>query len=242
MPYGLGVDSNGNLYVADEGNDLIRKITPAGVVTTLAGGSRGANDGTGASAQFADPHAVSVDPATDEIYVTQTADHKVRRITTTGVVTTIAGSSAGFVNGTGSGARFDDPLGMAFYGDAMYVADWSNHAIRRVTKAGVVTTPFGTNSPNYVDGNGTSARFYNPTGLTVRGDTLYVADGGNHRVRKINLTTGDVTTYAGSGSNGSGDDENASSAEFSWPTGVAAAPDGSIYVVETNAGRVRKID
>lgn len=196
QPFGLGIDSSGNLYVADEGNEAIRKITPAGQVTTLAGGSRGANDGTGAGAQFADPYAVSVDPATDEIYATQTADHKVRKITQTGVVTTLAGSSVGFVNGTGSSARFDDPLGIAFQGDVLYVADWSNHAIRRVTKAGAVTTPFGTNSPGYIDASGNSARFNAPIGLTVRGDTLYVADSGNHRVRKINLTTGDVSTYA----------------------------------------------
>lgn len=244
QPYGLGIDSTGNVYVADTGNNQIRKISPAGVVTLLAGsstGSTGTSDGTGTAARFNDPYAVSIDPATDEIYVTETYAHRIRTISSSGVVTTLAGGpSAGYVNGSGPSARFNDPLGITFSGNTIYVAEYSNHTIRRVTKTGTVSTLLGTNSSGYIDATGSSARFNQPTGLAVRGNLLYIADSGNQRVRVANLANNSVTTYAGSGVNGGGNGE-AQDAQFSFPTGVAASPDGIIYVVEANAGRIRKI-
>ena len=153
----------------------------------------------------------------------------------------VAGSSSGFINGIGSAARFNDPLGMTFQGGAIYVSDYTNHAIRHVTPSGAVTAPFGNGSPGFVDATGTAARFRNPTGIAKVNNVLYVADSGNHRIRKIDLVTNAVTTYAGSGADGSGNAE-ASLAQFSFPTGVAVSPSGAVYVVESNAGRIRKIE
>lgn len=241
LPYGLGVDAAGNLYVADKGNNAIRKITPDGAVTTLAGtGSRGSTNGPGASATFWDPYAVSIDPATNDIYTTETGTHRVRSITPAGYVSAVAGSTVGYQNGTGSGARFDDPLGMTFYNNIMYVSEYSNHTIRAVTKAGAVTTAFGSTTSGFADGSSAASRFNSPSGLAVRGNSLFIADSLNHRIRIANLSTNTVSTYAGSGSNGSSDDE-ADTAQFSFPTGVAAAPNGIVYVVETDAGRIRRI-
>lgn len=241
QPHGLAVDANGNIYVADTGNHMIRKITPSGDVTTLAGsGSPGSNNGNGTSASFNDPYVVAVDPATSEIYITETGNHRIRKVTPSGDVSFIAGQSAGYADGTGSVARFDDPLGMAFYGPMMYVAEYDNNTIRSVTKGGEVDTVFGALSSGLTDGNGTGARFNKPSGVSVRGNTLFIADSYNHRIRIANLITKAVTTYAGTGTNGS-QDNDISTAQFSFPTGVAASPDGKVFVVESNAGRVRII-
>lgn len=243
QPYGIGIDSAGNVYVADTGNHQIRKITPAGVVTLLAGsttGASGTSNGTGTAARFNDPYAVSIDPATDEIFVTETYAHRIRAITSAGVVSSLAGGTMGYANGNGTSARFDDPLGMTFKGSYIYIAEYSNHTIRRVTKTGDVITLLGTNSAGFTDATGSNARFNQPTGLAVRGNSLFIADAGNQRVRVANLTNNTVTTYAGSGVDGSSNG-SAQSAQFSFPTGVAAGPDGAVYVVETDAGRIRKI-
>lgn len=240
-PYGLGVDAAGNVYVAEIGNDVFRKITPSGDVSTFAGsGSSGSNNGVGTSASFFDPFAISVDPASNEIYITETGNHRVRKITSDGTASFVAGSSAGYLNGTGSSAKFNDPLGIGFQGSLIYVAEYSNNTIRSITRSGIVKTVYGSQSAGFVDADGQNARFNRPSGLAVKGNTLYVADSGNHRIRTINLTTTAVKTYAGSGTNGSSD-SSSSNAQFSFPTGLAVSPNGTVYVVESDAGRIRKI-
>jgi sugar lactone lactonase YvrE len=202
VPSGVAVDSTGNVYVADSGNCTIRKITPAGVVTTLAGSARscGTVDGTGAEARFDFPYGLALDGA-GNLYVTDIFSCTIRKVTPTGGVTTLAGSAdlTGSADGTSGEARFDSPYGMAVDGAGnVYVADVKNHIIRRVTATGVVTTLAGTaGAPGSTDGTGTAARFNNPSGVALDGaGNVYVADRNNHVIRKI-TTEGTITTIAG---------------------------------------------
>ena len=210
-PSGVAVHTDGTIYVADYWNHTIRKVTQAGVVTTLAGspGVTGSTNGTGSAARFYYPHDVAVDSA-GNVYVADNYNDTIRKITPAGVVTTLAGSAGnpGAVNGTGSAARFDAPAGVAVDSSGnVFVADRSNHAIRRVTPAGVVTTFAGTmTSFGSADGTGSAARFYYPLGLAIdAGGNLFVADTYNDNIRKI-TPAAVVTTIGGSaGSLGSAD-------------------------------------
>ena len=163
----MAVDSAGNVYVADTYNHTIRKITPAGVVSTLAGlaGSCGSADGTGANARFYYPYGVAVDSA-GNVYVADTDNHTIRKITPGGVVSTLAGlaGSSGSADGTGANARFHYPSGVAVDSAGnVYVADTDNHTIRKITPAGVVSTLAGlAGSYGSADGTGANARFYQP--------------------------------------------------------------------------------
>jgi len=178
---------------------LIRKITPAGVVTTLAGsGSDGSANGTGTAASFSYPYGVAVD-GSGNVYVAE-GNHLIRKITPAGVVTTLAGSSQGSANGTGTAASFNRPYGVAVDGSGnVYVADLSNHLIRKITPAGVVTTLAGSGSLGAANGTGTAASFSYPNGVAVDGSgNVYVADQGNHLIRKIatTLPSGSTTNDA----------------------------------------------
>jgi len=187
----VAVDSAGNLYVAHSGNHVIRKITADGVVTTLAGtaGVTGTENGTGATARFNFPNSVAVDGAGD-VYVADTKNYAIRKITAAGVVTTLAGAMgvSGSNDGTGSLARFRYPLDVAVDRTGnVYVADWSDHTIRKITAAGVVTTFAGAaGTRGSADGMGAAARFYHPSGVAVdNAGNVYVSDQGNSTIRKI---------------------------------------------------------
>jgi len=140
-PGRVAVDSEGNVYVVDHGNHRIRKITPAGVVSTLAGtGTRGHADGTGTEAQFDYPTGVAVD-SEGNVYVADHGNHRIRRITPAGVVSIFAGSTEGFADGIGTEAQFNYPTGVAVDSSGnVYVADSVNHRIRKITPAAVVST------------------------------------------------------------------------------------------------------
>jgi len=189
-PYRLALDAAGNVYVVDQGNYKIRKITPAGVVTTLAGtGSRGNLDGTGTAASFYLPGGIAVD-ASNNVYVSDGGTNtKIRKITPAGVVTTLAGNStASYADGTGTTARFNNPQGMAI--DAagnLYIADQNNQRIRAMTLNGlVVTTLAGTGATGFWDGYGPTAVFNYPTDVAIdAAGNLYVSDVNNHSIRKI---------------------------------------------------------
>ncbi|GHT24907.1 hypothetical protein FACS189430_10700 [Bacteroidia bacterium] len=184
-PASMTVDAAGNVYVADMVNHQIGKITPEGVTTILAGGERGYADG--AEALFSVPAGLAMDAA-GNLYVADAGNYKVRKILPSGIVTTLAGSTFGYADGKGAAAQFDGPFSVAV--DAagnVYVADCSNHCIRWITPLGVVSTLAGTGARGYANGKGTEALFNTPVGVAVNaaGTTIYVADSGNHCIRKI---------------------------------------------------------
>lgn len=192
-PLGVAVDSAGAVYVADAGNHRIRRIGRDGNVTTLAGsgspgdGGGGFADGSGGTALFSHPHGVAVDAA-GAVYVADTGNHRVRRIAPDGAVTTLAGiGNGGYQDGAGVGADFSLPKGIAVDPSGnIYVAEYGNHAVRRITPDGTVTTVAGSGKPGFADGPGREARLNSPEGLAIGPDgALYVADGGNHRIRRI---------------------------------------------------------
>jgi streptogramin lyase len=248
----VAVDGATNVYVADGDNDAIRKITPAGVVTTLAGnGTSGTNDGTGSAARFQAPEYVAVDSA-GNLYVADTYNFTIRKVTPVGaswVVTTVAGlaGSAGTNDGTGSAARFYYPEGVAVDSATnVYVADGFNDAIRKLTPAGtscVVTTLAGraTGGPGSADGTGSAARFNVPFGVSLDSATnIYVADSFNSTIRKV-TPAGVVTTLAGlAGVPGSADGTN-SAARFNEANGVAVDTNGNVYVADWGNHTIRKV-
>lgn len=189
-PSSVAVDAAGNVYVADLHSHLIRKITPAGVVTTFAGsGTPGSTDGTGTSASFNYPSGVAVDAA-GNVYVADSGNNLIRKITASGVVTTFAGSgTAGSVNGTGTSASFNNPAGVATDPSGnVYVADYLNNLVRKITAAGVVTTFAGNGTRGLANGTGASASFNGPMNVAVDvAGNVYVADSYNHSIREIAL-------------------------------------------------------
>ncbi|MFH6999695.1 hypothetical protein ACHRVZ_17360, partial [Flavobacterium sp. FlaQc-57] len=237
-PIGVALDASGNVYVADTNNHKIRKITPAGVVTTLAGSTKGFADGTGTQAQFYSPIGVAVD-ASGNVYVSDQSNHKIRKITPGGEVTTLAGSTKGFADGTGTTAKFSNPQGITVDASGnVYVADISNHKIRKITPAGEVTTLAGSTS-GFADGTGPAAQFSGPTGVAVDASgNVYVADKSNKKIRKI-TPAGVVTTLAGSTQGFA--DGTGSAAKFYYPTGVAVDASGTVYVADQGDHKIRKI-
>lgn len=241
LPTSMVKDAAGNFYVADRDNNRIRKVTPAGVVTTFAGsGTAGFTNGTGTAASFNQPYALAID-ASDNLYVGDRLNYAIRKITPAGVVTTLAGNgTSGMVDATGSAARFSEPIGLA--ADAagnIFVGDYFNNRIRKITPAGVVTT-FAGSGPGMVDGTGTAAAFNNPFGLAFdAAGNLYVSDSHNYAIRKI-TPSGVVTTLAGSGSQGSANGTG-SAATFSRPIGITVDANGNVYECDLDNHTIRKI-
>jgi len=241
-PTGVAVDAAGNVYVSD-GNNLIRKITPSGVVTTFAGsGKAGSQNGTGIAASFNGATGVAVDAA-GNVYVSD-GNNLIRKITPSGVVTTLAGGGLrlGYVtNGTGTAATFNYPYSLAAdAGGNVYVSDQGYYLIRKITPSGVVTTLAGSGGQGDANGTGTAASFDDPTGVAVdAAGNVYVADDENNLIRKI-TPSGVVSTFAGSGKAGS---ENGTgiSASFNAPNGVAVDAAGNVYVVDAGNNLIRKI-
>src|SRR5437588_7750131 len=196
-PFGVAVAPDGSVYVADAGeSNRIRKITPSGEVSTLAGGREGFADGAGAGASFNTPSALATDGERN-IYVADTGNNRVRKISPDGNVTPLAGDgTAGFRDGPASQAEFDAPVGVAVDKDGnAYVADTYNDRVRVVTKDGVVKTIAGVGRPGYADGDALTAALFDTPCAVAAGDAgeVYVADTGNNRLRKI-TKDGRVTT------------------------------------------------
>lgn len=237
-PRGIAIDADGNIYVADSGNDRIRKITANGDVSTLAGGTEGFADGTGANAQFNGAGGVATD-LQGNVYVADGGNHRIRKITPSGDVTTLAGSTKGFADGIGGNAQFYAPEGIAVDVDGnVYVADKGNHKIRKITPDGIVTTLAGT-TKGFMEGAGDVAQFDTPFKVAVdtRGD-VYVTDFFNNKIRKI-TQSGEVSTLAGS-TKGLADGEG-TTAQFSAPRGVAVTASGDVFVGDAGNYKLRKI-
>jgi sugar lactone lactonase YvrE len=245
-PYGLATDGTGNLYVADQHNNEIRKIViSTGAVSTLAGSTiAGSADGTGTAASFNWPSGVVTD-GKGNLYVADQRNNEIRKIVlSSGVVTTLAGSvTAGSANGTGTAASFSYPTGIVADGnDNLYVADQHNNEIRKIVlSTGVVTTLAGSTAAGSANGTGTAAGFAYPTGVTIDSNgNIYVADQSNTEIRKIVISTGVVTTLAGSTTSGSANGTG-TAASFYYPTGVAMDGSGNLYVADAGNDEIRQI-
>lgn len=244
-PIGITTDGT-NLYVADSGNETIRKIViSSGVVTTIAGtaSNRGSTDGIGPSASFFGPCGITTDGT--NLYVTDSNNNTIRKIViSTGAVSTIAGNagSVGAIDGTATTARFGRPQGITLDGTNLYVTDSGNETIRKIViSSGVVTTIAGNaGTTGAADGIGVAASFGQPNGITTDGINLYVADEYNSTIRKIVISTGTVTTLAGSAGHNESIDGAGIVARFNRPKGITING-ANIYVADLFNQTIRKI-
>ena len=235
-PYGVAIGPRGAVYVADGGQaNRIRLIQPDGTVSTLAGGNEGFADGQGDAAAFHTPSAVALDHE-GNLYVADTGNHAVRKVAPDGTVTTLAGDGTpGYLDGAGRAARFNGPVGIAV-DDAgvVYVADTYNDRIRRIAPDGAVTTLAGNGKPGLLDGAPLEAAFDTPSALAAgRDGTLYVADTGNHAVRRVK-PDGTVDTLAVPL-------EGEVRPALRRPTGLALTRDGYLYIAAGSGGRILQL-
>lgn len=234
-PYGIAVDGDGTLYIADAGdNNRIRRIGADGIVTTWAGSAEGFADGAGSAAAFHTPSGLACDGA-GNLYVADTGNHAIRKISPQGMVTTLAGTGvAGFRDGPAAQAQFNGPIGVAVdKSGRVYVADTYNDRIRIIHPDGRVATLAGGEKPGYQDGPGAAARFDTPTALALDAlGNLWVADTRNNAIRKLS-PGGEVSTLATALA------EDASAVRR--PLSLAVTRDGMLYVGEMARGRVLQL-
>ncbi len=247
IPFGIAVDSSGNVYFADSNDNRIRKVS-SGVITTVAGNGTagfGGDTGLAASAQLNAPQGVAADSA-GNLYIADTANNRVRKVSS-GVITTVAGNGvAGFSGDSGlaTGASLNRPSGIALDSAGnIYIADTGNSRIRKVS-SGVITTLAGNGPPAGFSGDGgaaTSASLDQPAGVTVDSSgNVYIADTGNSRVREV--SSGVITTLSGTGTPGfSGDGGPAASAQLAGPSGVAVDSAGYLYIADSGNARIRRV-
>jgi len=246
-PSGIALDPAGNLFIADSANSRVRKLTPAGIITTVAGIGRGGDGGPATSAQV-DPIAVGLDAA-GNLFIADSAYNRIRKVTPTGIISTVAGNGTRGFSGDGgpaNAAQLTYPSGIAL--DAMgnvFIADRDNERVRKVTPAGIITTIAGRGRSDGFSGDGgpaASAQLNNPSRIAVdAAGTLFIADSGNSRIRKVNAA-GTITTVAGNGTSGfSGDGGPATSARINYPSGIALDAAGSLFIADYYDNRIRKV-
>ncbi|MFZ6644917.1 gluconolaconase [Undibacterium sp. TJN25] len=235
-PFGLAVDLVGNLYVADAGdNNRIRKITPDGTVTTLAGSAEGMANGQGAAASFNTPSGLAIDGA-GNLYVADTGNNAIRKISAQGMVTTLAGDGkAGYRDGPAAQAQFNGPIGVAVDGKGnVYVADTYNDRLRLITADGQVKTLAGGDAPGYQDGPAMAALFDTPCAVAVDSKgRIYIADTKNNAIRMLG-SDGQVTTLARAAT-----DERTEL--LRRPQALALTHDGFLYVADASRGRIIQV-
>jgi glucose/arabinose dehydrogenase len=240
----------GNVYIADSANQRIRRISPSGTITTVAGTGSTTYNGDGIpaiQATLAYPKGVTVAPD-GSLYVGDANHHRVRRFVPGGTISTMAGTGTAGYSGDGgpataAGLRF--PRNIAFGPDgSFFVADDSNYAVRRVSPAGVITTVAGTGVAGYSGdgGSATSARLGEVRDVAVdSAGNIYIADEQNHRIRRVS-TSGIITTFAGTGTSGfSGDGGAPQAARVAGPRGVEVTPAGDVLIADTGNHRIRRV-
>ena len=249
-PEGVAVDISGNVYISDVQNDNIRMVTSTGIITTIAGtGEYGSSGDAGAatSASLRSPWGVSVD-ISGNVYIVDQGNNKIRMVTSTGIITTFAGTGIWGDSGDGgaaTSATFNYPYGVSVdISGNVYIVDNNNHKIRKVNSAGIITTFAGTGEYGSGGDGGaaTSAQLYSPSGVSVDiSGNLYIADGGNHKIRMVK-SAGTIITIAGTGAYGSsGDGGAATSATLSYLYGVSVDISGNVYIADTYNQKIRKV-
>ncbi|MFD0041190.1 NHL repeat-containing protein, partial [Streptomyces anulatus] len=248
-PYGIAVDSAGSVYFSDHSNHRIRRVTTDGKINTVAGAAAGfrGDAGPAVSAQLNGPREVAVDRA-GAVYVADSSNHRVRKITADGQISTVAGSGVAGFGGDGgpaTAARLNLPMGVAVdSAGALYVCDYHNQRVRKITADGQISTVAGSGVAGFAGdgGSAVTAQLRNPYAVVVNSDgELFIADSSNHRVRKI-TADGQISTVAGTGSAGyGGDDGPATSAKLNTPLGVVVDSTGVLYISDYQNHRVRKV-
>lgn len=247
-PHGFTVDPAGNIYIADTGNNRIRKVTAEGTVTTVVGIGPAGYSGDAGSAAFAGlnaPTGIASD-ALGNLYIADTGNHRVRKVSSNGVITTVAGgATAGFSgdNGPAASALLNAPVSVAVDASGtLYIADSGNHRVRRVSPQGIITTVAGSDPGAGDGGPGPKALLFQPSGVAFDSSgNLYIADTSNHRIRRVGID-GTISTLAGNGVAGyTGDNTIASRSQLNSPDGLAFDSAGNLYIADTGNHAIRRI-
>jgi trimeric autotransporter adhesin len=250
-PYGIAIDGSGNVYIADRGNNCIRKITAGGTITSIVGNGINAysgDNGPATAAELAGPAGVAVD-VSGNVYIGDAGNNRVRKVDNSGIITTIAGNGTGGYNGDNipaTDAELSGPRGIALDGNGdIYVADPGNNRVRKITlSSGIITTAAGKGTGAYSGDGGpaTAAELKPPYAITFdKYDHLYICDVDNERIRKV--SAGIIMTIAGNGTAGyTGDNVIAIASELNEPTGMAADASGNLYIADGWNGRIRQIN
>jgi sugar lactone lactonase YvrE len=255
IPAGVSVDSPGNLYIADDGNSRIRKVAASsGIISTVAGNGIYGFSGDGSAATSAEltiPAGVSVDSA-GNLYIADRNNNRIRKVTaSSGIISTVAGNGTYGFSGDGgaaTSAELEYPRGVAIDSVGnLYIADSYNERIRKVSASGIITTVAGNGTQGSSGDNGaaTSAELFYPSSVSIdSAGNLYIADASNNRIRKVTVSTGIITTIAGSGTAGyvaNQDSGVATSAELSNPLGMSFDSVGNLYITDSSNNRIRKV-
>lgn len=249
--YGLADDGSGNLYIADSASHRIRRVDASGVITTVAGtgaAGYGGDGGSAVTAQLNEPRGIAVDTA-GNLFIADLNNHRIRKVDAGGTITTVAGTGAAGYSGDGgaaTAAQLNSPFSVAVDGAGrLHIADSANYRVRRVEPNGTITTEAGVGTSGYGGDNGPAlaARFQFIFGI-VRDSAgnLYLADGNNHRIRRVDAN-GTMTTVAGTGTSGfGGDGSPAATAQLNFPSGVAVDSAGVLYIADAGNNRVRQVN
>jgi len=256
MPQGVAVAADGSIYIADRFNTRVRKVSPAGVITTIAGdGHKGflGDGGPASRARLQEPSDVAVG-LDGSVYITDPGSSRVRRIDHSGTISTVAGNGRAGHSGDGglaTKARLGGPMGVAIGDDgSLYISEVLGNYIRKVSPQGIIMTIAGNGRKGYSGDGGpaTKARLNLPTDIALGADgSVYVAEMMNNRVRKVS-PSGTISTVAGDGwtdkrgwGRFKGDGGDATKASLHWPTGVAVGGNGSLYIADMQSYRVRRV-
>jgi sugar lactone lactonase YvrE len=246
---GVALDSNGNLYIADQQNQRVRRVDTSGNVSTVAGNGTAGFSGDGGLATNAElnwPTGLAVDNV-GNLYIADTSNDRVRKVSAGGIISTVAGN--GIVGFSGDGgpavnAELNFPAGLAAKGGNLYIADAGNNRIRKVGSSGKISTVAGNGIQGFSGDGGpaTSAELAGPWGVALHAGNLYIADLANHRIRKVD-SSGKISTVAGNGAEGfSGDGGPATEAMLAWPYSVGVDGSGNLYIADSAEQRVRKVN